>query len=114
MSKREPMGLLALTDDPELAKKKILQAYTGGRESVSIQRELGGEPGKCVVYEYLMFHFLEDDEQLNRIYAECTAGRRICGPCKAEAAEIVANYLRRHQLKREKNLPIAREILTGC
>ncbi|MEM2920885.1 MAG: tryptophan--tRNA ligase [Candidatus Bathyarchaeia archaeon] len=112
MSKREPMGLLSLTDDPEFAEKKILQAYTGGRESVRAQRELGGEPEKCVVYEYLMFHFLEDDGKLSTIYNECVAGRRICGPCKAEAAEIVANYLRRHQEKREKNLPLAREILT--
>ena len=112
MSKREPMGLLALTDDPELAKRKILQAYTGGRESVRIQKELGGEPGKCVIYEYLMFHFLEDDEELNKIYGECIAGTRICGSCKAAAAEIVADFLRQHQMKRAKNLPIAREILS--
>ncbi len=111
MSKREPMGLLALTDDPGLARKKILQAYTGGRDSVRVQRELGGEPGKCVIYEYLMFHFLEDDEELSRIYSECIAGSRICGLCKSEAAEIVEKYLEQHHLKRAKNLPIAREIL---
>ena len=112
MSKREPMGLLALTDDPELAKSKILQAYTGGRESVRLQKDLGGEPGKCVIYEYLMFHFLENDEELSRIYKQCIAGARICGFCKAEAAEIVANYLEQHQAKRVKTLPIARDILT--
>ena len=111
MSKREPMGLLSLTDDPEFAERKMLLAYTGGRESTKLQRKLGGEPGKCVVYEYLMFHFLENDEELEKVYKECITGARLCGPCKAQAAEIVANYLREHQRKRVKTLPLAKEIL---
>ncbi len=111
MSKREPMGILSLTDDPELAKKKIILAYTGGRESIKIQKELGGEPAKCVVYEYLMFHFLEDDKELENVNADCITGTRLCGPCKAKAAEIVAKYLKNHQKKRAKMLPIAKEIL---
>ncbi|MCJ7633265.1 tryptophan--tRNA ligase [Candidatus Bathyarchaeota archaeon] len=111
MSKREPMGLLSLTDDPEFAQKKILLAYTGGRESIKIQKELGGEPAKCVVYEYLMFHFLEDDKELENIHADCLTGTRLCGPCKMQAAEIVAKYLKNHQQKRIEMLPIAEEIL---
>jgi tryptophanyl-tRNA synthetase len=111
MSKREPMGLISLTDDPAFARRKILLAYTGGRESTKLQRELGGEPEKCVVYEFLMFHFLESDEQLKEVYNGCTTGARLCGPCKAMAAEIVAEYLREHQRKREKTLPVAEEIL---
>jgi len=111
MSKREPMGLLSLTDDPEFAKRKILLAFTGGRESTKLQKELGGEPNKCVVYEYLMFHFLESDEELEKVYTECITGARLCGPCKAQAAEIVAHYLLEHQRKRAKTLPLAEEIL---
>jgi len=111
MSKREPMGLLSLTDDPEFAKRKMLLAFTGGRESTKLQKELGGEPNKCVVYEYLMFHFLESDEELEKVYTECITGARLCGPCKAQAAEVVANYLKEHQRKRAKTLPIAEEIL---
>jgi tryptophanyl-tRNA synthetase len=111
MSKREPMGLISLTDDPDFARRKILLAYTGGRESTKLQRELGGEPEKCVVYEFLMFHFLESDEQLREVYNGCTTGARLCGPCKAMVAEIVAEYLREHQRKREKTLPLAEEIL---
>ena len=111
MSKREPMGLLSLTDDPEFAKKKILLAYTGGRESVKIQKELGGEPNRCVIYEYLMFHFMEDDRDLEKVYTECINGSRLCGPCKAHAADIVAAYLREHQRKRVKTLPLAEDIL---
>ena len=111
MSKREPMGLLSLTDDPEFAKRKVLLAFTGGRASTKIQRELGGEPTKCVVYEYLMFHFLESDEELEKVYTECITGARLCGACKAQAAEIVASYLLEHQRKRVKTLPLAEEIL---
>jgi tryptophanyl-tRNA synthetase len=111
MSKREPMGLLSLTDEPEFAKRKILLAYTGGRESTKLQKELGGEPAKCVVYEYLMFHFLESDEELEKVYTECITGARLCGPCKAQAAEVVANYLKEHHRKRVMTLPLAKEIL---
>jgi tryptophanyl-tRNA synthetase len=105
------MGLLSLTDDPEFAKRKVLLAFTGGRESTKLQKELGGEPNKCVVYEYLMFHFLESDEELQKVCTECITGARLCGPCKAQAAEVVANYLKEHQRKRAKTLPIAEEIL---
>jgi len=111
MSKREPMGLLSLTDDPEFARRKVLLAFTGGRESTRLQKELGGEPAKCVVYELLMFHFLESDKELEEVYTECITGTRLCGPCKAQAAEIVASYLREHQRRRDKTLPLAEEIL---
>jgi tryptophanyl-tRNA synthetase len=58
-----------------------------------------------------MFHFLESDEQLEEVYNGCITGARLCGPCKAMAAEIVAEYLREHQHMREKTLPLAEEIL---
>jgi tryptophanyl-tRNA synthetase len=113
MSKRDPMGLLSLTDDPELAREKVLTAYTGGRESIQLQKELGGEPSKCVVYEYLMFHFLDDDSELKKIYMECVGGARLCGPCKEQAAEIVARYLREHQRRRLKAMPLALDMLAS-
>jgi len=113
MSKRDPKSLLTLNDDPEVAKKKIADALTGGRETEEIQRKLGGEPEKCVVYELGLFHFIEDDPHVKRIYEECRSGARLCGECKAEHAEIVANYLKAHQRKNRSFIDQARSLLAG-
>jgi tryptophanyl-tRNA synthetase len=113
MSKREPMSLLTLSDDPELAKKKITLAFTGGRETVAKQRELGGEPENCVVYELFVFHFVENDREVKRIYDECKSGRRLCGECKNLLADIVAKFLYEHQKKKAKLISNAEEILTS-
>jgi tryptophanyl-tRNA synthetase len=111
MSKRDPMSLLTLDDDPDLARKKILNSFTGGRETVALQRKLGGEPEKCVVYELCLFHFCESDEKVKQIYQECIQGERICGDCKEEVAEIVVNFLREHQRKRAENIDSAIKLL---
>jgi len=111
MSKREPMGLLTLNDNPEVARKKILEAFTGGRETVSLQRKLGGEPEKCTIYELLMYHFVEDDDKVKTRYEACVSGKNLCGECKAYVAEFVAEYLRHHQKKRLQYIDLARKLL---
>lgn len=111
MSKRDPMSLLTLNDAPETAKKKIDNALTGGRETVELHRQLGGEPEKCVVYELGLFHFIDDDVHVKRIYDECRSGERICGDCKAEHAKIVADSLRDHQRRKKSLVDQARALL---
>ena len=111
MSKRDPMSFLLLNDDPEIAKKKILNAVDGGRKTAKEQRELGGEPEKCVVYELCLFHFVEDDEELKKMYEDCKSGKILCGECKQRVAEIVAKFLEEHQRKKEKFMDRARKIL---
>jgi tryptophanyl-tRNA synthetase len=112
MSKRDPMSLLTLNDDPVIAEKKLSNALTGGRETVELHRKLGGEPEKCVVYELGMFHFIEDDAYVQRIYDECRSGQRICGECKAEHASIVADYLKKHQRRKKSFIDQARSLLS--
>ncbi len=111
MSKRDPMSLLTLNDRPETVEKKIANALTGGRETVEMQRRLGGEPEKCVVYELGLFHFIDDDVHVKRIYDECRSGERICGDCKAEHAKIVADFLRAHQRRKKSFVDEARVLL---
>ncbi|MDI6798379.1 MAG: tryptophan--tRNA ligase [Candidatus Aenigmarchaeota archaeon] len=111
MSKRDPMSVLFLNDEPELAKRKIINCVDGGRKTVKEQRRLGGEPEKCVNYELALFHFVEDDNKLKKIYEECKAGKRLCGECKEEIADIVAEFLKKHQKKREKMMDMARKLL---
>ncbi|MFH1286127.1 MAG: tryptophan--tRNA ligase, partial [Candidatus Micrarchaeota archaeon] len=63
MSKKDPMNMLTLNDAPELAKKKIMRAFTGGRATAAEQKEKGGEYQKCVIYELAFFHFTEDEKE---------------------------------------------------
>lgn len=112
MSKRDPMSYLLLNDSPELARQKVLNALTGGRETVELQRKLGGEPEKCVVYELGLFHFIDNDDKVKQIYEECVGGKIICGDCKCEHAEYVVNFLKAHQKKRKSLIDTARKLLT--
>jgi tryptophanyl-tRNA synthetase len=85
-----------------VAAKKIMNAFTGGRGTVREQREKGGNPDVCSVYQYFYFIFEEDDKKLGEIYTTCKSGSRICGDCKKILAERVKRFLAEHQHKREK------------
>ena len=111
MSKRDPMCMLSLGDDPELAYKKCMAAFTGGRATVEQQRKLGGEIEKCVIFELYTYHFEEDDRKLKERRAACTGGKLLCGECKGELACRARDYLKQHQAKRKKLLPKAEAIL---
>ena len=101
MSSSVPESVIALTENPEDAFVKVKNAKTGGRMTLDEQKKLGGEPDKCTVYELLLFHLIPDDKEIVEIYHECRSGKRMCGPCKAYTAELMAEFLRDHQEERE-------------
>jgi tryptophanyl-tRNA synthetase len=101
MSSSKPESHIALTEDPKEAAKKVMRAITGGRQSLSEQKKLGGEPEKCSVYEFLLFHLSEDDRELIELDEECRSGRRMCGTCKKDVAERIERFLLEHQRARE-------------
>jgi tryptophanyl-tRNA synthetase len=101
MSSSKPESHIALTEDPKEAGRKIMRAITGGRQSLAEQKKLGGEPDKCSIYEFLVFHLSEDDRELLELDAECRSGRRMCGYCKKDVAERIERFLREHQRARE-------------
>jgi len=108
MSSSIPASHISLLDDPEDGYDKVKAATTGGRQSAEEQRELGGEPDQCPVYElYAYLLASDDDEFAERVYEECAGGERLCGGCKEEAAELMAEFLEEHQEKREE----AKEVL---
>jgi tryptophanyl-tRNA synthetase len=107
MSSSKPESHIALTEDPHEAGKKIMRAITGGRQSLAEQKKLGGEPEKCSIYEFLVFHLSDDDKELLELDAECRSGKRMCGTCKKDVAERIERFLREHQQAREA----AREML---
>ena len=101
MSSSKPESHIALTDDPKEAAKKIMRAITGGRQSLAEQKKMGGEPEKCSIYEFLVFHLSNDDKELLELDAECRSGKRMCGTCKKDVAERIERFLTDHQQARE-------------
>jgi len=110
MSKRL-MNYFTLHDKPETIAERISNAFTGGRATIKEQRELGGVPEICPVYEICMFHFVEDDGEITKVYNDCKAGKLMCGEHKKQAIDIVSKFVREHQRKKKKFLDKAREIL---
>jgi tryptophanyl-tRNA synthetase len=107
MSSSIPDSYIALTDDPIEGAKKVKKAKTGGCVTLEEQKLKGGKPEECSVFELMLFHLLEDDEELLEIRQECISGTRMCGSCKQLAAEKMYEFLKDHQEKRE----LAREKL---
>jgi len=101
MSSSIPASHISLLDDPEAGYDKVKSATTGGRETAEEQRELGGEADECPVYELYAYLLAgDDDEFATEVYEECVGGERLCGGCKEQAAELMAEFLEDHQEKR--------------
>ncbi len=95
MSASRAESAIFLTDDPNVVKKKIRAAYTGGVASASYQREHGGIPEICPIYQLRTYHFKTD----NSLQEQCSTGHILCGECKGQAIEEVTSYLEGHQRK---------------
>ena len=102
MSSSIPESYIALTDTPEDGAKKVMRAKTGGRVTLEEQKRLGGQPEECIIYELMLFHLVEDDTTLLEYKDECVGGTRVCGNCKKHAAELMRDFLKEHQEKREQ------------
>ncbi len=113
MSKRDPMSMLTLSDNPEMVKKKINMTLTGGRQTVEEQRKLGGIPEDSVVYELYNYHFVDDDNKVKKVYNDYKTGKLLDGDMKKEITEIVIKFLEEHQKKKEKMLTLAEKLVYG-
>ncbi|MCX8174939.1 MAG: tryptophan--tRNA ligase [Candidatus Micrarchaeota archaeon] len=111
MSKREPDSTLMLSDSPEVAKKKLMNAFSGGRATAEEQRRLGGEIEKDMLYEVMRFHFIQDDRLLQEMSDDMTSGRMLTGEYKEKWIPYALNWLKAHQEKKRQMLPKARKIL---
>jgi len=111
MSSSDPKSYISLTENPKDAVKKIMRAKTGGRATAEEQKELGGIPGQCMVYEFFVYHLIDDDKELHEIYHECKSGNMRCGDCKKKCAELMEKFLYAHREKREKSRNVVAQIL---
>jgi tryptophanyl-tRNA synthetase len=100
MSTTKPETGIFLDDKPDKTVKKVMNALTGGRETIAEQKKLGGEPDKCVVFDY--HDMFLNEKELTKIKKNCLAGRLMCGDCKKILAKNVKNYLKDFQAKVKK------------
>jgi len=111
MAKRNPNSYFTFNEPYESIERKIKGALTGGRRNLKEQRELGGEPQKCMIYKILMYHFEEDDEKLANDFEMCVKGELMCGDHKQECIEKVLKFIENHRKKKEKLIDKARDLL---
>jgi tryptophanyl-tRNA synthetase len=111
MSKRDPMSMLTLSDSPELVRKKVMSALTGGQKTVELQRKLGGDPDKSVVYELYYYHFVDDDNKVEQVREDYRSGKLLDGEMKEEIVKVINKFLQRHQAKKKRILPKAKKML---
>ncbi len=113
MSKRNPDSMLTLYDDEKTLKRKLANAFTGGRESAEEQRRLGGNPDICPVY-HLGYDMFDTQEERNKErWERCKSGRLLCGECKKDIVEIIMQRMKEHKERRDEKEHIAREIVQG-
>jgi tryptophanyl-tRNA synthetase len=102
MSSSKPESAIFLSDSPADAKKKIMQAKTGGAVTLEQQKKEGGNPDTCMIYELMLYHLIDDDTELQTIYQSCRNGSLMCGVCKKKAAELMEHFLEDIAEKREQ------------
>ncbi|MEM3703911.1 MAG: tryptophan--tRNA ligase, partial [Candidatus Bathyarchaeia archaeon] len=102
MSASEPETSIFTTDPPDVVKKKIWNAFTGGRVTVEEQKKFGGDPSICTVFQYYFYLFEENDEKLAEREKRCRNGELLCGECKTDLTGRVNKFLEEHRRKREK------------
>ena len=111
MSSSKPATAIYLNDDTKSAVKKVKSAKTGGRETLKEQEELGGEVDKCVIYEMLLYHFIDDDEELAQIRQDCLNGTLRCGDCKMKTAELMEEFMDDLHEKQVEAVEIAKTLI---
>ena len=106
MSSSKPETAIFTTDDEATVKKKLWNAFTGGRDTAEEHRNLGGETEKCVVCQYHKIFFQND-----KIVKKCGAGKILCGESKQVLFKDIMTMLKDHQKKREKAKDVVHEFV---
>ena len=94
MSKSHPESCIELPEDIKSVKKKINRALTGGRDTLEEHKKLGGVPEKCMVFELLKQHLVEDDKELQKIYDDYKSGKMTSGEIKQIANDKMEKFMK--------------------
>jgi len=100
MSSSDDSSAIFMTDTAAQIKKKINRnAFSGGRVSVEEHRKYGGNPDVDVSYQYLSF-FLDDDQELARLYDVYKKGELMTGDLKKQCIELLQEFVSGFQKRR--------------
>ncbi|KAI9219655.1 hypothetical protein BC828DRAFT_385598 [Blastocladiella britannica] len=100
MSASVDSSAIFMSDTPKKIKDKINKyAFSGGRETVELHRELGGDPDVDVSYQYLTF-FLEDDADLAATYAAYKSGELLTGFLKQKCITVLSDVVAAFQTRK--------------
>ncbi|KAM5507955.1 tryptophan--tRNA ligase [Microsporum canis] len=101
MSASDPNSAIFMSDTPNQIKKKIRSyAFSGGRETVELHREFGGNPDVDVSYQYISY-FEDDDEKLKKIEQDYRKGDLLTGELKQIAINLLQEYVKEFQDRRK-------------
>ncbi|KAI9317246.1 hypothetical protein BX666DRAFT_1858040 [Dichotomocladium elegans] len=108
MSASIDTSAIFLTDTPNQIKNKINKyAFSGGGATIEEHRANGGNPDVDVSYQYLSF-FLEDDDELKRIYNAYKSGEMMTGElkklCIATLQQFVGDFQKRRAAVTEETV----------
>ena len=109
MSASEPESSIFTQDPPDVVKRKVWNAFTGGRPTAAEQKKLGANHDVCTVYQYMLYLFEEDDKKLAERARKCKTGEIMCGECKTDLTEKINKFLIEHRKKREKAKDVIQE-----
>ena len=97
MSSSDPESAIFLTDTPAQIKNKINKfAFSGGQETVALQREKGANLEVDVSYHYLKF-MLDDDAKLAEITEQYSTGKMLTSELKAILIDLIQKTVKEHQ-----------------
>ena len=102
MSASEPETAIFTVDPPDVVKRKVWNAFTGGKGTKAEQKKEGANPDVCSIYQYFLFLFEEDDKKLADRERMCRGGEVMCGECKKDLTERINKFLTEFQKRREK------------
>ncbi len=111
MSSSEPNSYIGLDEPLDRIIYKAKNALTGGRDTLKEQKEKGGRPDKCMVFQLYRYHFEPDDKALEERRQKCLSGELTCGECKKELIERIKKWYNDLEDKKEKMKPRAEEFV---
>ncbi len=110
MSSSKPETAIFTTDEPDVVEKKTSSAFTGGQPTVSLQRQLGGNPIGCPVFWYLRY-FFDTEKQSDERLLKCRSGNLLCGECKADLAKGAGPFIAEFRKRRDKAKDVVAEFM---
>ena len=105
------MSFFNFQEDDKLIKKKLMNAFTGGRDTVEEQRKLGGRPDICRNFDLGKYFFITNDKDLADLREECESGSLLCGECKLRMLDRILTFKHTHNAKKEKMQDLAQTIV---